>query len=246
MSWPKLKRPPIREAVFDLRYLPATQPRIERIREFCDQFRGDFPQINEMVVFDVRADISHEEKKNFHSQRILNGYRLSNQKRSFVLQLRSDGFTFSKITPYVSWEEIRTEVSPILERFFDFFSEVHITRIALRYINFFTLKLEQSANAYFKILPSYPSNLSKHVDGFKVQLFLPNREQGLKSVIAFSVEPTKTVKTFSTTFDIDIFKEHIYDKENIKDMLEDFEKIRDYKNLIFFSCLTPELISNFN
>ncbi len=248
MTWQKLKNPPLKEAAFDLRFHPSFAPDISALEKFCEQFKQEFPQINEMFVVSFRANIirgkatADAESPN----RKRNGFRLSNKEKSFVLQLRSEGLTFSKTGAYVSWEEIRSEVTPIVDRFFSFFPSIRVSRIALRYVNEFHMRFEKSPTEYFKILPTYPETLPQVLVGFSIQLLIPKAENTLHSKIVFNLDPPSLEQVFRVVFDIDVFKNGVYEAKSIKEMLADFEHIRNFKNEIFFSSLTPLTIKMFN
>lgn len=247
MTWPKLSKPPIKEAVFDVKFDQSESVTLDELKHFCDSLKKEFPVMNEMFHFQVETKIEKDNQQKVDSKRLNNGFRLSNEDRSLILQLRQDGFTFSKVEPYISWEEIQSEAKPLLIKLWDAFPKLKIIRIALRYINQFDLRFEKSINEYLNIQPLYPIELPQIIDGFMVRLVIPKKDLNLKSIVHLGIEPIANSDIlYKVTFDIDVFKEATYVAQELQILFLDFDIIRNYKNEIFFSGLTQETHSHFN
>jgi uncharacterized protein (TIGR04255 family) len=247
MTWPKLKKPPIKEAVFDLKFSQNDFLTLENLKLFCESLKDEFPILNEIFLFQVEAKIEKDNNQNVDSKRLNNGFRLSNESRSFILQLRPDGFTFSKIEPYISWEEIQYETKPIIEKLWTNFPNLSFNRVALRYINQFDLNFEEPINEYLNIQPLYPLELPQIIEAFMIRLVIPKKELNLKSIIHLGIEPIANSDIqYTVTFDIDVFKEATYTHQDSERFFTDFETIRDYKNDIFFKGLTQKTHNHFN
>ncbi len=243
-----LKNPPIKEAVFDLKFKEGNNLTQERIKDFCESLNDSFPAINEIFILQMQAKLEKGEHQNVQSSRQVNGYKLSNENRSFILQIRLDGFTLSKIEPYISWQELSKEARPVLERLSHAFPELNYKRAALRYINHFNLKFEESINAYFNILPIFPIELPQLLDSFFVRLVVPQKEPvELKSIIQLGIEPIgDSDDHYKVIFDIDVYRESEYPAKKLDSLFSDFDRIREFKNNIFFTGLTEKTISQFN
>ena len=208
--------------------------------------KGSFPVINEMFLFKMEAKLDKGEHQNVESFRTSNGYKLSDEKRSFILQFRLDGFTLSKIEPYISWDELVKEAKPLLKKLATDFPEIRFGRAALRYINNFNLKFEEPINAYLNIGPYYSIELPQTVDSFLVQLAIPKKDPiELKSIIQLGIEPIGG-ENYKVVFDIDVFRENEYVISDLDHVFKDFDHIREFKNEIFFNGLTKRTLDNFS
>jgi uncharacterized protein (TIGR04255 family) len=248
MTWQILSKPPIKEAVLDLKFKEGHNLTHEKIKIFCESLKETFPVINEMFLFQMQAKLEKGEHQNVESSRQNNGFKLSDEKRSFILQFRLDGFTLSKIEPYISWDELAKEARPLLEKMSTVFPEIRFNRAALRYINNFNLKFEEPINAYLNIAPAYPLELPQTVDSFLVRLAIPKREPiELKSIIHLGIDPIgNSDENYKVVFDIDVFRENEYSISDLDHIFQDFEYIREFKNVIFFNGLTKLTLDSFN
>lgn len=166
MTWPRLINPPIKEAVFDLKFEQGVTVPLEKLQNLSESLKNEYPVINEMFMFQMGAKIKQGMHPEVSSDKTVNGFKLTAPKKAFILQLRIDGLTLSKIAPYISWEELSKEAKPLLEKFSSLFPELRVKRLALRYINSFNLDFGNNPiNSYINILPSYPIDLPQSVDG---------------------------------------------------------------------------------
>lgn len=248
MNWPLLTKPPIKEAIFDLKFKEGHDITHEQIKLFCDSLKESFPVINEIFLFQMQAKLDQGKHQNVESSRQSNGYKLSDQKRSFIVQIRLDGFTLSKVEPYISWEELSKEAKPILEKLGAEFPNLSFKRAALRYINHFDLRFEEPINSYFNILPVYPIELPQIIDSFLIKLLIPKKDViELKSIVHLGIDPIgNSDENYKVVFDIDVFRENNYSISKLDELFADFEYIRNFKNEIFFNGLTKNTLANFS
>src|SRR5436190_21056320 len=75
-----------------------------------------------------------------------------------VVQFRLDGFTFNKLQPYSSWEEIFPETWRLWALYQSAIGNVQITRLAVRYINRLALP-SGDFGRYLTALPQLPAEL---------------------------------------------------------------------------------------
>lgn len=244
MSWSRLNNPPVKEAVFDVRFVENSDVTVEGIKSFCDALSEEFPERNEIYVLNVQTNMKSSQAT---QGRQSVGMRMANRERSFILQIRKEGFTLSKLVPYISWEEIKSVVKPLIEKLLAYFPKIQFNYLGLRYVNNFETKLEQPPTDLFQILPSFPANLPQTIDGFLIQLQIPKHEYDVRSVITFSIQPIQFSKEelFKVILDISVFKHAIFIGRDIDVIFNEFERIRDFKNEIFFNAFTKDGLSKF-
>lgn len=244
MTWPKLKNAPIREAVIDLKF--ANSISSESLLKLNSVLEGDYPKKDERYIIGVKASFKGKEHYS-KSESNLDGYRLSNENTKFVVLTSINGITLSRLKPYTIWEEIRLEGQKVIGELFKLVPDIKVNRIALRYINEFEFlpELGKPIVGYFGILPIIPNGLPSNLEGYKINLQLPNPENDLNTILNIAMKTKDKSSVVSLLFDIDVFK--MYDYGNKFGLIfEDLEIIRDYKNKIFYSTITEELKKLFN
>jgi uncharacterized protein (TIGR04255 family) len=153
-----------------------------------------------------------------------------------------DGFTFSRLAPYTSWEEIAPEALRIWEIYSATVQPESLFRVAVRYINH--IQLSQSPLSLEEILltaPSIPPGLPQTITGFLGRIVIkvptPNTQVSIAQV--FGVTPVTPPDTL--LLDVDVFRQEELET-SASSLYPVFEDLRKYKNQAFFGALTEEYI----
>ena len=133
-----LARAPAREALIDIQFEPRLP--IEAVQAFAKlaepEFRRNLDLWESVIGFGTAGGAPGASATNTPI-----GKRLDSKDPPHVLQCRVNGFTFSRLSPYGRWEDLRFEAH---RWWTSFRSAVHpgmVTRIAVRYINEIKLPL---------------------------------------------------------------------------------------------------------
>lgn len=151
-----------------------------------------------------------------------------------------DGFTFNKLKPYENWQVFCSEAKSLWDIYAESFRPKKITRIALRYINRIEVPLPiKDFKEYILTNPEVAPKLPQSLAHFFMQIVMPNQEIEASAIITETMEPPTENQRLPLILDIDVFKERVYvdDKEEI---WNDFEKLRVFKNDIFFNSITDK------
>lgn len=240
-KWDKLKNPPIKEAAFDIRYEVKDKVEIAKLKEFCDGLHENYSEL--ASSYSVGVDVSSIPNK-IESTARKDGFRLLNKNGRFVLLIKEDSFTVILLKPYSSFEDLKNELDTYFNQFRDFFGDVVITRIGLRYVNeiCFKLELDATIDDYIKIHPVFPSNPFSGIVGYSVRLLSNSKDDEFRSIIRVNFDPKReSDDEYRIIFDIDAFK--IGEINNLDDVAQ---KLDDYKNKIFFSSIGEKSKSLFN
>ncbi len=130
-----LPHAPIKEALIDIQVAFPEKVTVEALNskyaQIADQYskhetlqRGEFGLHNEDGRPTTTVTIGHT----------VAGYRYSSEDGHRVVQFRVDGFTFSRLEPYNTWEEMKEEAARLWEVYVDAVSPDPITRVGTRYI----------------------------------------------------------------------------------------------------------------
>lgn len=116
---------------------------------------------------------------------------------------------------------------------------IKAVRIALRYINRIMIPLPiDSFKEYILTTPEIAPDLPQGLSQFFMRLIIPDSEINAIAVITQTMEEPKG-GYLPYIFDIDVFKEQAYDVAGTE-MWNDFEKLRMFKNGIFFKSTTDK------
>lgn len=93
----------------------------------------------------------------------------------------------------------------------------------------------KSLEEYVLIFPKIAPKLHQKLDQFLLRLVIPNFEIGANAIITLATEKIYGQK-LSLLFDIDASRDAIY-ADSLKEIWNDFEKLRVFKNEIFLIAL---------
>lgn len=175
----------------------------------------------------------------------LQGYFFKAADEKTVAQFRVDGFTFNRLHPYTSWEEL----FPLAIELWRLYSTIArpevITRLAVRYINRIPLPPDQiKFETYLRSAPVVPPELPQYVSSFLTRVTIHDPALDIAAHIAQALETDESGRHRAVIFDIDAFKqgEFAIDDPAIEETLK---RLREFKNLIFFNSLTEETLRQF-
>lgn len=229
-----LSRAPIKEAVIDIRLAPMREVSLDHLwRELAQRYPSQMDIWNTSFGFEVGAD---GVAKPMEATRAPNGKRLTDTSGRYVAQIRTDGFTFSRLPPYETWEDLREEAMSLWKLYLPLIEGSRVTRVATRYINVLPLKMPIDFDDYLTVAPQVPSDLPQAIHGFFCRLALPDPETGATTIVTQASE-TGTQDAAPVTLDIDTFKDMnvVATDEAVWTTLD---QLRNVKNKIFFEYIT--------
>ena len=241
-----LREPPIAEAIIDIRIITRPGFQAEKFSELTEQLKERFPKRDERrgARFKIQMGPSGPIPPE-HEDLGFQGYFFRNEDEKLIAQFRIDGFTLNRLKPYTSWEEIFPLAMDLWNLYQSVALPVRVTRVALRYIN--QLPLLPNANTidrYLRTPPLVPEELPQHLMAFFSRITIQEPHTNNTAHIAQALEADTASQQGKLLLDIDTF--------TTKDLASDvptisaaFQQLRDFKNLIFFSYLTEEILEHF-
>lgn len=161
------------------------------------------------------------------------GYICWTNDNSHAIQARLDGFTLNCIKSYKNWEHLLRQAQEWWPLYVGSASPAHVVRCRLRYMNRIALEPGIDLRDYLRTVPAIPEELPSEVSSFALQLAFPFPE-GRSVTIRQAIQPDSVL-----LFDIDASSSRIMDPHSSA-LWNEFEALRDIKNQIFFSLLTPK------
>lgn len=241
MSQKHYSKAPIVEAIVDIQVKMAEGFSHEAFNAVHAELGERFPVKSPMKMVEMRMEADTITGEGSHSSTATDiGLRLTNKDNSRVIQLRTNGFTYSHMPPYTEWKVLRDEVYQAWLIFVATCKPQTVVRCALRFVNRIDIpKPSIELHDYFHLYPEIPKGVPQDVNGMFMQLQMPQTDlEGMAIINQAVVDPT-TPGTMSVLLDFDLFQVRDYapDDEAIWHLLD---KLRDRKNELFEACITDE------
>jgi len=241
-----LRNAPITEAIFDFRVKAQPGFRAEGFADLKPQLADRFPKTEDRHKWHASFEII--EGKGLPpalDDRGLHGYFFKDAEEKTVVQFRVDGFTFNRLHPYTSWNEL----FPLVLELWRLYSAVArpevITRLAVRYINRIPIPVVPFEFAtYLRAAPVIPPELPQNVSTFLTRVTISDSVKAVAAHIVQTLESKANGLPPDILFDVDAFKDGEYAIDSPL-IVETFNRLRDFKNLIFFNCVTDEALRQF-
>lgn len=229
---------PITEAVIDIRVnLPEDTP-LETLRAAGEQFSADYPDEKKFFEatghFQFRQDAGSSASTN--EKHI--GYKRISIDGKQIVQFRLNGFTFSRLAPYYSWEDLRNEAQRLWKVYREKLKPILITRLAVRYINRIDVPgLSVDLSEYFRTAPQISPDLPQQLEGFFMQLRLPLKDLSGKMIVNQTIIPPPGEGVLSIVLDFDLFRDEGVPQDEAS-IWEYLEILRTRKNEVFEASIT--------
>jgi uncharacterized protein (TIGR04255 family) len=241
-QYPTLSKAPITEALVDIRCLLPKGFNVDQFKTIGANILKDYPLEKVIRVHEAKIHYKGDEQEvTTHGK--INGYRYESSNRTKIVQLRLDGFTFNRLKPYNNWAEVRDEALRLWNLYRDLVKPEFINRIALRYINNLNIPMPiEDFGDYLTCPPEVPEGLPQGISSFFYRVVVPADDSRITAIITQALEQKVDVKDYlPIILDIDVIK-FIPDGFLEEDIFAILEKLRNFKNQIFFKSITPKLL----
>lgn len=234
-------RSPLTEAVIDVRVALPDTITLETLAQIQAGQEDSYPTRQNAIFVQGQLSVNRDVPPATVS-RTHTGYRFVSQDERQVIQARLDGFTFSRLAPYESWESFRDEGQRWWLRYRELTQPKTIQRVAVRYINRLDLPLPlNDFKDYLRTVPEVSPDMPQALDGYFMQLRLPQPD--LKATLLLNealIPPPPTPQTIPVLLDIDLFRE-VDSPQTEMELWAYFEQLRLRKNDIFEACITEKM-----
>jgi uncharacterized protein (TIGR04255 family) len=175
----------------------------------------------------------------------MQGYFFRTADEKTIAQFRVDGFTFNRLRPYTSWEELFPQALELWHLYATVSRPEVITRLAVRYINRIMLPAGAiTFEPYLRAAPVIPPELPQSISSFLTRVTISDPQTDIAAHVAQALEANTPEQRLIVILDIDTYKqsEFAIDDPVIKQTLQ---QLRDFKNIVFFNSLTEETLRQF-
>lgn len=239
-----LPRAPIREAVIDLRV--PHKSGLARLSEIAKGCKGDYPNQVEIRARTLGIELKGpDDWKASSVDQGSRGYRLASADGKNVAQLRVDGFAFSRLAEYETWERMSAEARRLWSLYCERSELDPITRFAVRYVNVMEFPLPVGdLKEYLVSPPEVPERLPQGISSYLMRVVLHDADSGAQAIVTQAMEALSSDKV-PVILDIDVFAERQISAFAQDDLWRELEKLRVLKNRIFFESITEKTASLF-
>jgi len=241
-KYPTLKNAPITEALVDIRCDLPKDFDLEKFKTIGEKISEGYP-IEKQIHFHVAKINLQGRTSDIATTDKMNGYRYESTDGFRIVQLRGDGYTFNRLKPYKDWPELRDESVRLWKLYKELAKPERINRIALRYINNLNAPLPmKDFKEYLMCPPEVPKGIQQRIISFFYRVTVPHKDNKIIANITQSLEPMVEIKDkVPIILNIDVSKS-TPDGFLDEDIMAILEKLRNFKNDIFFTSITPKLL----
>ena len=236
-----LSKAPINEALIDIRVgLPREPVTHEAFQKLEAKIGDTYPSA--LPIQTMRIEFFPGNPPTEKKETKFEGFRFTSSNQLQVVQATPDAFTFSRLRPYETWENLQAEAQKCWSVYNEVFRPQVITRVATRFINALEIPLPfTDFSEYLNGPPNVPSGLPQAIAGFFTRVVFPDLQTGATAIITQSLESVVGSTSLKVLLDIDVILERSFDtQDNQQEAWTTIGKLRDLKNKIFFESVTEK------
>ena len=240
-----LKNPPIKEAIISASFKNTVD--LEKVNAFCnsEEIKNFYPNKNEALnlLLNVPPDAKKTATTTASQQHI--GYILNCEDCNKSIQVKLGQISFHNTNNYIGWNDFFDEFKRIWQIFCRIVGVVDLTQLSVRYINDVVLvpPFDKGFQEYINLLPIIPKGISPTVNNFFLQINIPNSDGTLTGIITESIASAEP-RELHLILDINAYKVSNF-VCNSDEMWNTLENLRNFKNEMFFNCLTDKTINKY-
>ncbi len=247
-EFPHLPRAPIVEAVIDIRGRAEASWEESAIQAHLKVQLPGYPQLDSQRAFrqEFRVGPSQEPDQAFHDLG-WKGLRLQSVDKLHIAQFNRDGFVFSRLHPYESWEQLIGEGMRLWQIHKEVARPSEVQRLGLRFINRILLPPNYvDFEDYLKAPPKPPDGLDLPFHGFfhNETLSVPGYPYAINIIRTIQQPQPPDHDRFGIIVDNDVFTLQSFELQ--QEILEHrLAEMRWLKNKAFFGIISDKALATF-
>src|SRR6266568_5348650 len=229
---------PITEALIDLKVTLPEEFSTDDLAHIYARISDRFPTQESIqtgsLVFQpgptIRIDTNQQ-----HS-----GFLFRSKDGVKIFQATLNGFTFNRLAPYDSWEELSSDAKYLWEIYKEVCKPTSVTRAAIRFINQINIPAKEAVDLqdYLRIVPQVPPDLPQGgLNSFFTQLQIPQDDLHCLLIINEALVPRTSPDFICVILDFDLFRLQIWPADD-DEIWRFLEELRYRKNAVFEASST--------
>jgi uncharacterized protein (TIGR04255 family) len=227
------------EAVLDFRVIPQEKVSVDRFADLRASIGEKYTRESSIQSIQARFGVVRGAPLESWQMQTDIGWRYKTATE--IAQFRVDGFTFSKLARYTTWEEVSGEAFRLWNVYLDLAKPRQVSRVAVRYINRMLLPDVKDLGEYLVSPPHFPLPIPQRIRELLTRVYVEDDKRKASAVIVEAIEPRIDPNAISLLLDIDAFRE-LNEVPGDPGILAVFGMLRDLKNDIFFACITEKIV----
>lgn len=237
--YPHLKNAPITEALIDFRVVLPADATLTHLRELGQKISATYPNVKDF--YKIQAEIIIDRSQSATSSREQIGYQYTSKDGINVFLATVEGFTFSQLKPYKTWEDLKAKGLGLWDEYQEAIRPESITRIALRYVNRLELPLDlRDFKDYLTAPPDVPPKLRQTLSSFLTRIVIPIEKVGALAIITQQYNYVAEGNITPVILDIDVRNTGEFSGDG-REAWEVADMLRAEKNKIFFESITERM-----
>jgi uncharacterized protein (TIGR04255 family) len=243
--FPHLEHAPIVEAIIEMRVRVESPWEESALREQVKAKLPSYPNIISQKEFqhELKLKAGHPPEQSFHD-RGWKGLRLQSEDGKYIAQFKRDGFVFSRLSPYETWDKFKEEGMRLWTVYAELAKSLEVQRLGVRFINRITLPpVEVRLDDYLVVPPQPPGELDLEIMGFFHQDNLLVTGYPYVTNIVKTVQPPQGAGSDGggLILDIDVFTTEPFERR--ADTIDKrLAEMRWLKNKVFYNSLTRKAV----
>ena len=179
-----LKRPPIVEALVDLRAsIPGD---LATFSALANQLKDKFPNLEERRQFEGKFEITGDDVQPQVAPPKFAGVRVANKDKTIYAQFRPDGFTLNNVKGYIGGNQLIDNALALWTLLVEHTKTEKVSRAGLHYINRLDLPFRpgDKFGRYFQSLPRLPKGSPQAVSEFLSRIVSHDINQKTTAIVA--------------------------------------------------------------
>jgi uncharacterized protein (TIGR04255 family) len=238
-----LPNAPISEAVIELRVKPHPAFQISEIERIGQALSETF--VDRKTVYTVEQDIEVRNAEMVASgvRHEIEGYQFWTKDHLTAATYRKEAFSFSRLKPYTSWNDMVTGMKPLFQRYRSMAKPQSVVRIGVRFINRIDLPKTLLFEDYLAAPPNVPKDLPQFLSSFLSRVVIHDPEIKVAASVTQALE-AKDQDHVTVLLDIDSFK-RMECEPDAEEVWTALENLHVFKNKVFFASITEKALSLF-
>ncbi|MGH9891759.1 MAG: TIGR04255 family protein [bacterium] len=241
-----LRKAPILEALIDFRVTLPKDFDVDQFKALTNAVGERYPIVEAMHHYETSVTFQPGRPPDTHiAEQHPGGYAFRSPDRLSVAQFRRDGFTYNRLQPYTSWNELHPEVVRLWGLYQGVARPETCTRISARYINKIDIPVAGGElSDYLTAPPGIPKGVSDKLTAFLTRVIIQVPKQDLTGSITQASQVQLDPQSAAVILDIEVYRQS--DSGMLHQHVEPtLARLHDMKNTLFFGSLTADLIKRY-
>ncbi len=244
----KLLKAPIIEAVLDIDCDMPPGFDLAAVEGLSrDRFCETYPKFHKQLMQEHKIETQPDAPPKMSTRHATQSFQFIHGDGKQLVQVRAEGFSFNRLTPYTSLDEYLPEIERTWRLFISIAKPVQIRAVRLRYINRILIPMPEprlQLENYLKVGPRLPDEDKLTFTGFLNQHTAVEADTGNHVNIVLTTQPPEE-KKLPLIFDITVASPGTAEVENWAWLLSQIQSLRVLKNRVFRNTLTERCLNLF-